>query len=198
MVDDPEPGAGMVLGLKLTVTRLGWPLAVKAIDESKPPETVVVIVDLPESPGSIVRDVGDALMVKLGLVPVTVRETVVVSLVLPEVPVTVIAYVPGAVDEATLIDMVDVPAPVIEVGLKVTVTPVGWPLADNEIAESNPPDTVLVMVEVPTLPCATVTEDGEAESVKPEPDEPPASAVINPLPLGLPQPVARSYPVVAE
>lgn len=101
-------------------------------------------------------------------------------------------------DEATLIVMVEVPAPVIEVGLKVTVTPVGWPLADKEIAESNPPVTALVIVEVPILPWATVTEEGEAERVKPEPDELPASAVIRPLPLGLPQPVARSYPVVAE
>ena len=89
MVDDPEPGAGMVLGLKLTVTRLGWPLADKAMDELKPPEMAVVIVEWPEFPGLIVSEVGAALMVKLGLVPVTVRETVVVSTVLPEVPFTV-------------------------------------------------------------------------------------------------------------
>ena len=61
---------------------------------------------------------------------------------LPEVPVTVMVYVPVAVDEATVIVMVEVPAPVIEVGLKLTVTPVGWPLADKEIAESKPPVTV--------------------------------------------------------
>lgn len=149
IVDDPEPGALIVLGLKLTVTRLGSPLAVKAIDELKPPETVVVIVEWPEFPGLIVSDVGDALMVKLGLVPVTVRETVVVSLVLPEVPVTVMLYVPGVVDEATVMVIVEVPAPVIEVGLKATVTPVGCPLADKVIAPSNPPVTELVMVELP-------------------------------------------------
>lgn len=79
MVDEPEPGAGIELGLKLTVTRLGSPLADKAMAELKPPEIVVVMVELPEFPGLIVSDVGDALMVKLGLVPVTVRETVVVS-----------------------------------------------------------------------------------------------------------------------
>ena len=63
----------------------------------------------------------------------------------------------------------------------------------------KPPVTALVMVELPALPCATVSEAGEAERVNPEPPpEPPASAVINPLPLGLPQPVARSYPTVAE
>lgn len=80
----------MELGLKLTVTLLGWPLAVKAMAESNPPEIVVVIVEWPEFPGLMLIDVGEALMVKLGLVPVTVRETVVVSTVLPEVPFTVI------------------------------------------------------------------------------------------------------------
>jgi hypothetical protein len=116
MVEEPAPGAGMVLGLKLTVTLLGWPVADKAMAELKPPEIVVVIVEWPELPGLTVIDVGDALMVKLGAVPVTVRETVVVSLVLPEVPVTVIVYVPGTVVAATVIVMVEVPAPVIEVG----------------------------------------------------------------------------------
>jgi len=125
MVEDPEPGAGMELGLKLTVTLLGWPLADKVMAESKPPEIAVVIVEWPELPLSTVIDVGDALMVKLGVVPVTVRDTVVVSMVLPEVPFTVIVYVPGAVDEATSMVIVEVPAPVIEVGLKLTVTPVG-------------------------------------------------------------------------
>lgn len=43
----------------------------------------------------------------------------------------------------------EVPAPVIEVGLKVTVTPVGCPLADKLMAPSNPPVTELVMVELP-------------------------------------------------
>ena len=100
--------------------------------------------------------------------------------------------------EATCIVIVEVPAPVIEVGLKVTVTPVGCPLADKVIVPSKPPVTELVMVEFPELPCATVTEVGEAERLKPEPDPLPASALINPLPFGLPHPVARSYPVVAE
>lgn len=65
MVEDPEPGAGMELGLKLTVTLLGWPLADKVMAESKPPEIAVVIVEWPELPLSTVIDVGDALMVKL-------------------------------------------------------------------------------------------------------------------------------------
>ena len=90
MVDVPEPGAAIGLGLKLAVTRDGRPLADKVIAELKPPEIVVVIVDVPELPGATLIDEGEALMVKLGLVPVTVNETVVVATVLPEVPVTVI------------------------------------------------------------------------------------------------------------
>jgi hypothetical protein len=94
--------------------------------------------------------------------------------------------------EATVIVIVEVPAPVIEVGLKTMVTPVGWPLADNEIAELKPPVTVLVIFEVPELPCATETEVGEAERLKPGVDELLASALIRAAPFGLPNPVARS------
>lgn len=192
MVDVPEPGAAMELGLKVTVCPLPCPEADKLIAELKPPETAVVILDVPELPLATLIDVGDALTVKPGVVPVTVSETVVVSTVLPEVPVTLMLYVPATVDEATVSVMVEDPAPVIEVGLKATVTPVGWPLADNEMAELNPPVTVLVIVDVPEWPCATETEVGEAESVKPGPDELPARAAIKPAPLGLPHPVAKS------
>jgi len=100
--------------------------------------------------------------------------------------------VPVAVEEATVMFIVELPVPVIEVGLKVTVTPVGWPEADNETAELNPPVTVLEMVEVPALPCTTVTEAGEAERLKPGVEEDPASALIRPDPFGLPHPVAKS------
>ncbi len=192
IVDVPEPGAAMDAGLKLTVTPVGWPLALKATAESKPPETVVVIVDVPLLPCTTETEVGEAEIVKLGLaVAVTVSETLVVSVVLPEVPVTVMLYVPVVVDEATVIVIVEVPVPVIEAGLKPTVTPVGWPFALNVTAESKPPVTVLVIVEVPELPCTTDTEEGDAERLKPGTDEP-VSALSRPLPFGLPQPVARS------
>ena len=125
-------------------------------------------------------------------VAVTVNETEVVSVMLPEVPVTIMLYVPGTVDAATVIVMVEVPAPVIEVGLKLTVTPVGWPLAVKAMAASKPPVTELVMVLVPELPCATETDVGEAERLKPGPGELPVSELIRPLPFGLPQPLARS------
>ena len=93
--------------------------------------------------------------------------------------------------------MVDEPVPVIEVGLKPTVTPEGWPEAESDTAELNPPLTVLVMVELPELPCSTVTDEGDADKVKPEVWALPASSEIN-AGLGLPQPVTRSNPVTAE
>jgi len=40
--DVPDPGAPIEAGLKLKVTPVGTPLALKEIAELKPPETVVV------------------------------------------------------------------------------------------------------------------------------------------------------------
>ena len=102
--------------------------------------------------------------------------------------------------EATENVTVDVlePGAAIDAGLKPTVTPVGAPDAERAMAELNPPETAVVMVEDPLLPAATETEVGEAERVKAgvcvvEP----VSAAMRPA-FGLPQPVTRSYPVVAE
>jgi len=192
IVDLPAPGAAIELGLNVTVCAPPCPEADKLIAESKPPETVVVIVEVPVLPLATLIDVGDAPTVKPGVVPVTVSETVVVSTMLPEVPVTLMLYVPATVVEATVIVMVEDPGPVIEVGLKVTLTPVGWPLADKEMVESKPPVTLLVMLEVPDLPCATESDAGEAERLNPGADELPARAAIRPAPFGLPHPVARS------
>lgn len=56
---------------------------------------------------------------------VTVNATVVDSVVLPDVPFTVIVYVPAATVDATAMVMVEEPEPVMEVGLNETVTPEG-------------------------------------------------------------------------
>ena len=74
---------------------------------------------------------------------------------------------PVAAVEATVKVMVELPAPVIDVGLKLTVTPVGCPEADRAMVPLNPPVTALVMVEAPALPCATDTELGEADKLNP-------------------------------
>ena len=93
--------------------------------ELNPPETAVVMVDLPLLPCAVVTDVGEAEMVNAGAV--TVRDTVAVCVIPLPVPVTVIVYVPAAAVEATAIVMAEVPEPgeAIDAGLKETVTPVG-------------------------------------------------------------------------
>lgn len=90
MVDEPDPGAAMLLGVKVTVCWLPCPEAVKVIAELNPPAIVVEMVEVPELPRATLIAVGEAETVKLGEVPVTVSETVVLATVLPEVPVTVI------------------------------------------------------------------------------------------------------------
>lgn len=199
ILEVPEPEL-MLVGLKVTVTPEGTPDADKEIAELNPPEGVAVIVVVPELPQATLTEVGDALRLKSPLppAPVTVRDTVVVWVTPPPIPVTVIVDVPVAVPAGTVMDMVDVPDPgaANEAGLKPTATPLGWPEADKAIAEANPPNTAVVIVDEPLLPCATDTELGEAEMVKPG-DAAPASLVIRPEPAGLPQPVTKSYPATA-
>ena len=186
------PAPWTELGFKETVWTPLFPEFDKVIVESKPSETVLVIVTVPVPPLETVIEVGDALMAKLGVALVTFRVTDAVLVVPPAAPVTVILYVPTTVVEDTLIVITEVPAPVIEAGLKTTETPVGWPVAEREIAELKPPVTALVIVEVPALPCVTETVAGEAERLKPEAGEPPASAATRAAPFGLPIPVAKS------
>ena len=47
MVEVPDPGAAMGLGLKLTVVPEGIPAAVNVTALLKPPLTVVVMVEVP-------------------------------------------------------------------------------------------------------------------------------------------------------
>jgi hypothetical protein len=85
-----------------------------------------------------------------------------------------------------------VPGAAMAAVLRVSVTPVGWPLAVKAIAESKPPETVVVIVEVPLLLCTTETDAGEAEIANAGDALVGASALISPTPFGLPQPVTRS------
>ena len=89
MVDEPEPGAAIGLGLKLTVVPVGAPLADRLMALLKPPLTVVVMVELPWAPCATLSDAGDAEIVKLAA-PVTVSVTLVVCWIPPPLPVTVI------------------------------------------------------------------------------------------------------------
>ena len=110
---------------------------------------------------------------------------------LPDVPVIVTVAVPVvavllAVRVRTLVDVVGfVP--------KVAVTPAGSPEADNVTLAEKPSTGLTVIVVVPPAPpCVMVTLPGEADRLKFGDDAEPARALINPLPFGLPHPVARS------
>ena len=89
IVDDPDPGAAIDVGLKPTVTPVGWPVADSAIAELNPPEPAVVIVDVPLDPWATESEVGEGVMVKFGPIN-TVKVTVVVCVMPPPDPVTVI------------------------------------------------------------------------------------------------------------
>lgn len=91
-----------------------------------------------------------------------VSETVVVCLVLPFVPVMVSVCVPLVARLFTVTFIVEVPLPVTEVGLKLTVTRLGTPDAESETDPLNPPVPVTVMVELPELPREIVSEVGDA------------------------------------
>lgn len=143
------------------------------------------------------RLLGDADKLKFGVVAgLTVRVTVAEWTIVPLVPVIVIVEVPAGVVLAVITVIVEVPEPDTEAGTKLAVAPAGSPLALKVTVPVNPFTAPTVTVYVALLPCTTVWEDGEAERLKP--DEFPASALISPAPLGLPQPVAKSYPPVAE
>ena len=91
ITDDPVPGAGMGFRLKLTVTPLACPDADNEIAALNPFKAVVLMVDVPEPPRATVTEEGKALMLKSGGAGVvTVRETVVVCVIPPPTPVTVI------------------------------------------------------------------------------------------------------------
>src|SRR5271166_5136467 len=169
MVELPEPGAGMVCGLKLTVVPVGTPEADRLIELLNPPLMAVVIVELPWFPCATLSEAGEGETVKFGWLDcVTVRLTVVVCLIPPPVAVTVMGYVPTGVLLPTVMVMVELPEPGagIVCGLKLTVVPVGTPEAERPIALLKPP---LIAVVIVALPCAirvTGMEEGETASVK--------------------------------
>lgn len=87
---------------------------------------------------------------------------VVVAVTPPPVPVMVMVCFPVGTVLAILIVSFEVPDPgaAIVLGLKVA------PVAFSATAESKLPVMAEVMVEVPELPCATVMDEGLAESEK--------------------------------
>ena len=58
------------------------------------------------------------------------------------------------------------PGAAIEAGLKLAVTPEGNPEADKEIAELNPPLTVVEIELLPEVPCVIDRLAGDALTLK--------------------------------
>ncbi len=185
-----EPVVGFVP--KDAVTPLGKPDAASVTLPENPPAGSTAIVLVPAAPPCVMETLaGEADRVKLGdASAVTLSETVVLALRLPEVPVMVTVAAPVAAEELA----VNVSALEPEVGLvpKDAVTPLGKPDAANVTVPENPPAPSTVIVLVPAAPpCVIETLAGEAASVKLGVDDP-ASNVMRALPFGLPQPVTRS------
>ena len=147
------PFAGGVRGLveKVAVTPLGNPVALSLVAELKLPVLVMVIVLAPLPPCVMVIEVGDALRLKFGDdAAFTVRETVVVAVKLPDVPVIVTVAVP--VVAVLLAVKVSVLVEVAGFVPKVAVTPLGKPDAARVTLPENPLRSVSVIVLVPPLP----------------------------------------------
>jgi len=108
------------------------------------------------------------------------------------VPVIVIGYVPGEAVAATETVVVQVPFPIICVGLNETVTPAGCPEALRVTPKLSPPVTVFVMVELEEFPGIIVRVDDAGERAKV------LARVEISAGCGLPHPVTRSNPGTAE
>lgn len=145
-------------GLKLAFTPVGKPLAERETLPLKPKSEATVIVLVGFIPAAILMLAGDADTEKSGL-PTTVRLKVVVLVIAPLVPVTVIiAGVAGTVALAAALNVsVLVPEPLaIEAGLKVAVTPVGKPLMLRATAALKLFTGRTVMDVVAVAPCITL------------------------------------------
>jgi hypothetical protein len=154
----------VLAGLNTAVTPLGKPEADKPTLPLKPfcGVTVMELVEL--APWAIAKLLGDAESVKLGTGSgFTVRETVVVFVKLPEVPVMVTVAVPVAA--VLLAVSVNVLVPAVLVGLNAAVTPLGRPEAAKAAMPLKPFCGVTVMVLVPLAPWVIVKLLGDAERV---------------------------------
>lgn len=170
-VDVALPFAGGVTGFveKPAVTPLGNPEALSVVAALNPFRLATVIVLLPLELCATVSDDGDALTLKFGGA-FTVRAIVAVWVVEPEVPVTVTVAVPVVAVEDAVKVSVEVAVPlaggVTGFGENTAVTPLGNPEAVRLVAALKPFRLVTVMVLFPLDPWVTVSDEGEAATLK--------------------------------
>src|SRR5207249_4116952 len=133
--------------------------AVSATSLANPFRGPMLMVEVPGDPMDAVTAVGLAEIVKSGN-PVTVKVTSTELVSEPLVPVTITVTVPA---EVKVQDSVEVPEPPVTVAGES----VHAELSDTRATSAvNPLTSATVMVEVPGLPVATVTDVGLAVSVK--------------------------------
>ena len=155
----------VLVGLNDAVTPLGIPVADKLTLPLKPFTGVTVIVLVFALPCTMLKLLGDADNVKFAAATAfTVKESEVLFVRLPEVPVIVtvtvrVAAVPLAVSVKVLL-------PEVLVGLNDADTPLGIPVADKLTLPLKPFSGVTLMVLVPLVPCVSVRLAGDADSEK--------------------------------
>jgi hypothetical protein len=182
-------------GLKEAVTPLGRPEADKLTLPVKPFWGATEIVLVPLAPWVIETLPGDADSVKFATgVGFTVSETVVVLVKLVEAPVMVTVAVPAVA--VLLAVRVNVLVPVVLLGLKEAVTPVGRPEADKLTLPVKPFWGTTEIVLVPLAPRVIDTLLGDAEREKPGVDVDPGQLFTRLAALTVPMPVAKSQPVL--
>jgi len=182
-------------GLKDAVTPLGMPEADKLTLPLKPFCGVTVIVLVPLAPCVMVKLLGEAESVKFAVgTGFTVRETVVLLVKLPEVPVMVTVAVP--VVAVLLAVSVKVLVLVVLLGLKDALTPLGRPEDDRLTLPLKPFCGVTVTVLVPLAPRVIVKLVGDVDSTKLGVAVYPGQLFTKLVALTAPMPVAKSQPTV--
>ena len=151
-VGGPVVTAGVIAQLKLTVPENELLEASASAKLAVCPALMVWEVGDPEE-GPSVKSGGT----------VSISVSVVVSVKLPEVPVTV--TVPENGVAVPLAVSVSVLLPVEGFGLKAAVTPLGNPEAESDTLPLNPFSGVIMIVLVPWLPCVMVKLLGLADRV---------------------------------
>ena len=156
-----------VVGLvpKAAVTPLGNPVTASATLPVKPPTSATVIVSVALLPCERDRVGAEGASEKLGgVLATTVRATLVVSVMEPEVPVMVIVVMPTvAVLLAASVSTLD---PVAGLVPNAVVTPLGKPDAARVTFPENGLMSVTEMVSVPLLPWVTERAGADGVNVK--------------------------------
>jgi len=150
------------LALKLAVTPLGRPVALRVTLLANPFSAPTEIVLVTLAPGTSVRVAGEEDSVKLGGAA-TVRVIAALLESDPEVAVTVTVAAPIVAVAVAL--SVSVLVLVVDAGLNDPVTPVGKPETVSATLPVNPFCGTTVIVLVPEPPCNTLRLAGDAVMV---------------------------------